>query len=88
MAKEVKNGSFTPKVEAFGLASGVVRYEANPALSRMVPAGLAARMKAASDSLAAGRLVAAPRPASMQAMKTHGEMSTSVASSVSSVSPW
>jgi basic membrane protein A and related proteins len=65
VAKEVKNGSFTPRVEAFGLSSGVVRYEANPALGRMVPARLAARVKAASDSLAAGTLVAAPRPAAM-----------------------
>jgi hypothetical protein len=84
----VKNGSFTPKVEAFGLASGVVRYVANPALVRMVPAGLAARVKAASDSLAAGTLVAAPRPASMQAMETQGEMSTSEAFSMTAARLW
>jgi basic membrane protein A and related proteins len=88
VAQEVKHGSFTPKVEAFGLSSGVVRYDANTALGRMVPARLAARVKAASDSLAAGTLVAAPRPASMQAMETHGEMSTSAAFSMSAVPPW
>ena len=32
VAQEVKAGTFRPKVEAFGLASGVVRYEPNPAL--------------------------------------------------------
>ena len=32
VAREVKAGTFKPKVEAFGLASGVVRYVPNPAL--------------------------------------------------------
>ena len=67
VAREVKAGSFTPKVEAFGLASGVIRYEPNPALDSLVPPALAARIKAAADSIAAGTLVPAPRPASMQA---------------------
>jgi basic membrane lipoprotein Med (substrate-binding protein (PBP1-ABC) superfamily) len=67
VGREVKAGTFKPKVESFGLASGVVRYEANPALASMVPATLQARVKAASDSIAAGTLLPAPRPASMQA---------------------
>jgi basic membrane protein A and related proteins len=67
VAKEVKAGTFKPKVEAFGLASGVVRYDANPALDSLVPAALKARVKAAADSIAAGTLVPAARPASMQA---------------------
>jgi basic membrane lipoprotein Med (substrate-binding protein (PBP1-ABC) superfamily) len=67
VAKEVKAGTFRPKVEAFGLASGVVRYTANPELDRLVPAALRARVRAAGDSIAAGTLVPAPRPASMQA---------------------
>ena len=67
VAREVKGGTFTPKVESFGLASGVVRYEANPKLDSLVPAALKARVKAAADSIAAGTLVPAPRPASMQA---------------------
>jgi len=67
VAEEVKAGRFTPKVEAFGLSSGVVRYEPNPALDSLVPAALKARVKAAADSIAAGTLIAAPRPTSMQA---------------------
>ena len=67
VASEVKEGRFTPKVETFGLSTGVVRYETNARLRSMLPAQLAARVQAASDSLAAGTLVAAPRPASMQA---------------------
>ena len=68
VAEEVKAGSFRPKVEVFGLASGVVRYDANPALDGLVPAPLRARVTAAADSIAAGTLVPAPRPASMQAL--------------------
>jgi basic membrane protein A and related proteins len=67
VAEEVKRGTFTPKVETFGLSSGVVRYAPNPALQDRVPPALAARVQAAADSIAAGTLVAAPRPASMQA---------------------
>jgi basic membrane lipoprotein Med (substrate-binding protein (PBP1-ABC) superfamily) len=68
VAQEVKSGTFRPKVEAFGLASGVVRYKPNPALESRVPAALRARVKAAADSIAAGTLVPAARPASMQAL--------------------
>jgi basic membrane lipoprotein Med (substrate-binding protein (PBP1-ABC) superfamily) len=67
VAREVKAGTYRPKVEAFGLASRVVRYEPNPALDSIVPAALKARVKAAADSIAAGTLLAAPRPASMEA---------------------
>lgn len=69
VAQQVKAGSFTPKVEAFGLASGVVRYDPNHALDSLVPAALKARVKAAGDSIAAGTLIPAPRPASMQASR-------------------
>ena len=68
VAREVKEGTFKPKVEAFGLASGVVRYVPNPALESMVDQTLRSRVQAAADSIAAGTLLAAPRPASMQAM--------------------
>jgi len=68
VAMEVKAGIFRPRVEAFGLASGVVRYVPNPALESMVDQTLRSRVQAAADSIAAGTLVAAPRPASMQAM--------------------
>jgi basic membrane lipoprotein Med (substrate-binding protein (PBP1-ABC) superfamily) len=67
VAVEVKAGSFRPKVEAFGLGSGVIRYEPNPALDSLVPAALKARVKAAADSISAGTLTPAPRPSSMQA---------------------
>ncbi len=70
VAQEVKNGTFKPKVEAFGLASGVVRYDPNPGLDSLVPPALKARVRAAADSIAAGTLLAAPRPASMQASRT------------------
>ncbi|MEO6055779.1 MAG: BMP family protein [Gemmatimonadales bacterium] len=70
VAREVKAGTFTPKTEVFGLASGVVRYEANPALDTLVPAALQARVKAAADSIAAGTLRPAGRPASMQALRS------------------
>ena len=56
VAEEVKAGSFKPRVEALGLASGVIRYQPNPALDSLVPPALAARVKAAADSIAAGTL--------------------------------
>ncbi|HEX2217439.1 MAG TPA: BMP family protein [Gemmatimonadales bacterium] len=68
VAREVESGTFQPRVEAFGLASGVVRYDPNPALEAMIHQTLRSRVQAAADSLAAGTLVAAPRPPSMQAL--------------------
>jgi basic membrane protein A and related proteins len=67
VAIEVKSGTFKPRVEAFGLSSGVIRYVPNPALETMVDQTLRSRVQAAADSIAAGTLLAAPRPASMQA---------------------
>jgi basic membrane lipoprotein Med (substrate-binding protein (PBP1-ABC) superfamily) len=67
VAREVKAGTFEPRTEAFGLSSGVVRYVPNPALETMVHERLRSRVQAAADSIAAGTLIAAPRPASMQA---------------------
>jgi basic membrane protein A len=51
VAREVQGGTFIPKVESFGLASGVVQYVPNPALDSMVPPALAARVRAAEDSI-------------------------------------
>ncbi len=73
VAREVQAGTYRPKVEAFGLASGVVRYQPNPALHGLVSAELEARLTAAADSIAAGTLIAAPRPASMQARAPLGQ---------------
>lgn len=56
IAREVKGGNFKPKVEAFGLVGGVVRYDPNPRLTDRVPAVLEAKVKAASDSIVAGTL--------------------------------
>jgi basic membrane protein A and related proteins len=69
VATEVRSGAFQPHVEAFGLASGVVRYVPNPELDSLVPASLRARLQAAEDSIVAGTLIAAPRPSSMEAMR-------------------
>ncbi|HUF34706.1 MAG TPA: BMP family ABC transporter substrate-binding protein [Gemmatimonadales bacterium] len=67
VAREVQGGRYQPKVEAFGLSSGVVRYDSNPMLDTLLPDQLKARMRAAAESIVAGTLLAAPRPASMQA---------------------
>jgi len=56
IAREVKEGRFAPRVETFGLASQVIRYDENPALAPRVPAALRARLRAARDSIIAGTL--------------------------------
>jgi basic membrane protein A len=56
VAREVRAGKFVSRVESFGLASGVVRYEPNPALEKLMPPGLMARVRVAGDSIAAGTL--------------------------------
>ncbi|HEY6947791.1 MAG TPA: BMP family protein [Gemmatimonadales bacterium] len=56
VAREVREGQFAPRVESFGLASGVVRYQPNATLEKLLPAGLMARVRAAADSIAAGTL--------------------------------
>jgi basic membrane lipoprotein Med (substrate-binding protein (PBP1-ABC) superfamily) len=67
VATEVRSGRFTPRVEVFGLEGGVVSYVPNPGLDTLVPPALKARMRAATDSMVAGTLIAAPRPATMEA---------------------
>jgi basic membrane lipoprotein Med (substrate-binding protein (PBP1-ABC) superfamily) len=56
LARAVKDSSFTPQVESFGLRSEVLRYVPNPALDSLVPDSLMARVKAAADSIASGTL--------------------------------
>jgi basic membrane protein A and related proteins len=63
VAREVKEGRFTPRVESFGLESGVIRYVANPALDSLVSDALRARLQAAADSIIAGSLRVADRAA-------------------------
>ena len=57
VAREVKGGTFVPKVESFGLAGGVIRYVPNPALAAGVPAAVLAKVAAAADSIVAGTLI-------------------------------
>jgi basic membrane lipoprotein Med (substrate-binding protein (PBP1-ABC) superfamily) len=56
VAREVQEGRFTPRVEFFGLRGDVLRYDANPRLADRVPAGLAAWVQAARDSIIEGTL--------------------------------
>ena len=77
VAEEVKAGTFTPKVETFGLASGVIRYVSNPRLDSLVPAALKARVAAAADSIAKGTLLPVPGPRqSRHSAIHHGAQST------------
>ena len=56
VGREVKEGRFTPRIQSFGLESGVIRYVSNPALDSLVPMALKDRLRAASDSIrTAGR---------------------------------
>ncbi len=56
LARAVRDSSFTPQVESFGLKSEVLRYVPNPALDSLVPDSLMARVEAAADSIASGTL--------------------------------
>lgn len=56
IARQVKDGSFTPRIESFGLGGGVLRYDANPALAARVPAALKAWVDAVRDSILVGTL--------------------------------
>ncbi len=69
VAEEVRAGKFTPKVETFGLASGVIRYASNPKLDSLVPAALKAHVAAAADSIAKGTLLPVPGATATQAGK-------------------
>ena len=62
VAREVRAGRFVPKVESFGLASGVVRYVPNPALAAAVPPTLAAKVAAARDSIIRADSAGTSRP--------------------------
>jgi basic membrane lipoprotein Med (substrate-binding protein (PBP1-ABC) superfamily) len=53
VAREVKEGKFTPKVESFGLASGVIRLEVNERARGAVAESVWALVDAARDSIVA-----------------------------------
>ncbi len=59
LVAQVRAGTFTPRVESFGLESGVIHLAVNPAMQDIWPAGLAARVDAARDSIIAGTLAVA-----------------------------
>lgn len=69
IAREVQEGTFSPRVIAFGLDSNVVRYVPNPDFDSRLPKGIMDRVNAARDSIIDGTLRAASRPAQMQAMR-------------------
>lgn len=62
VAREVKGGSFHPKVESFGLKSGVIRYEPNPNLEELIPPGLQARLQSTRDSIITATSEPPPSP--------------------------
>lgn len=51
IGREVQRGDFTPRVESFGLGSGVIRFVLNPLFADSIPDALMARIRAASDSI-------------------------------------
>jgi basic membrane protein A len=53
VARQVEAGTFVPQVESFGLKSGVIRYDANPALEHRIPDAIRQRLSAARDSIIA-----------------------------------
>ena len=56
IAREIQAGRFHPRVETFGLAGGVLRYDEDPRLLELVPLSLRRRIQAARDSIVAGTL--------------------------------
>lgn len=60
VTREVKAGAFKPKIESFGLKSGVIRFELNPATRQLLPAALSERLSRARDSIIAAEGSGAP----------------------------
>jgi basic membrane lipoprotein Med (substrate-binding protein (PBP1-ABC) superfamily) len=56
IGREVQSGEFVPRVESFGLASGVIRWTINAQYAGIIPAELMTRVQAAADSIASGTL--------------------------------
>lgn len=59
VTREVKEGTFTPRVESFGLASGVIKFTRNPMFAETIPTELLARVVQAQDAIIAGSLTVA-----------------------------
>ncbi len=60
VAREVKSGSFTPRVVELGTRSGVVRLVLNPALADRIPAATRAAVDSVEAQLRAGTFEALP----------------------------
>jgi basic membrane protein A len=56
VAREVKEGRFTARIEKLGMKEGVVTLEWNPALADRVPAEARARIEAAREKLLSGEI--------------------------------
>ena len=63
IALEVKEDRFIPRVETFGLESGVVRYQPNPALAHLIPDRVLAKVRAAEAAIRNGELKVVDREA-------------------------
>ncbi len=61
VAREVKSGSFSPRIESFGLKSGVIRYEVDSSIEAGLPTSLRSRVAAARDSIIAADTAPNPR---------------------------
>jgi hypothetical protein len=61
VAREVKEGRFTPRIESFGLESGVIKWVPNPVLDSLIPVALRERLRATADSIVAGTLAPVDR---------------------------
>ncbi|HRP06927.1 MAG TPA: BMP family protein [Gemmatimonadales bacterium] len=59
VARDAISDDFKPRVESFGLESGVVRLVTNPAFPEILSPELLSRVQAAADSIIAGTLVVA-----------------------------
>jgi basic membrane lipoprotein Med (substrate-binding protein (PBP1-ABC) superfamily) len=57
VTREVHESRFVPRVEAFGLAGGVTRWEENPALADRISPAVRAAVRGAADSIIAGTLL-------------------------------
>lgn len=59
VVREVQEGRFVPRVESFGLASGVIQWVPDTTTQADWPAGLREQVAGAADSIMAGTLVVA-----------------------------
>jgi basic membrane lipoprotein Med (substrate-binding protein (PBP1-ABC) superfamily) len=57
VAREIRSGTFRPRVVALGTTSRVVRFVVNPAISDQIPAGALAKVDSVSLALESGTFV-------------------------------